>query len=74
MNVIDRARAEVGKVDAVLKDMADEIERLRGALIECGQAAGCLLAQEVSTDFLMGVPAEVRAKMSVCEGKDDANP
>ncbi len=32
MDVIERGRAEVGKVDAVLKDMADEIERLRAAL------------------------------------------
>lgn len=40
-----------------------EIERLRVALIETGRELGCLLADDVSTDFLTYVPGEARAKM-----------
>lgn len=48
-------------------EAAAEIERLRSALIQCGREAGCFLADNVSTDFLMFVPAEVRARLSALE-------
>lgn len=38
-----------------------EIEALRKALIDVGRTVGALLDDKVSTDFLMHVPAEVRA-------------
>jgi len=68
-----RQRDTIGPLIAdYVAELKGEIERLRAALIECGQAAGCLLSPEVSTDFLMGVPAEVRAKMSLNEhGESD---
>ncbi len=43
-----------------------EIARLREALIACGRRAGALLADDVSTAFLMLVPAEVEAKIASC--------
>jgi len=39
-----------------------ERDRLREALIDVGRTVGCGLADEVSTDFLMFVPDEVRAE------------
>lgn len=52
------------------REAADEIKRLRAALIECGRAAGAHLADDVSTDFLMHVPGEVRAKLSANRDED----
>jgi hypothetical protein len=44
-------------------DIEAERDRLREALIECGRAAGAFLADNVSTEFLMLVPAEVHARI-----------
>jgi hypothetical protein len=46
------------------KEVSGEVERLRDALIRCGRAAGALLADNVSTEFLMLVPAEVEARIA----------
>ena len=39
------------------------VQDLRCALIECGRAAGAFLTDEVSNEFLMLVPGEVKAKI-----------
>jgi hypothetical protein len=41
-----------------------DMARLRAALIEAGRNAGCLLSDDVSTDFLMHVPEEIRLKLA----------
>ena len=43
---------------------AGEGRKLREALIAIGRAAGCFLADDVSTDFLLLVPAKVKAALS----------
>lgn len=43
--------------------LRQEVERLRGALIAAGRAAGAGLADTVSTDFLMHAPDEVAAAL-----------
>lgn len=60
---------EICHMQQKIEEQQVEIGRLRAALIDCGRQAGCLLADEVSTDFLMGVPDELRAKLSVCKEK-----
>lgn len=63
----ERVALETGNTGHVLKvadEYEEEIGRLRAALIECGRAAGAPMTDDVSTDFLMHVPAEVRAVMS----------
>jgi hypothetical protein len=47
-----------------LPTLTGEVERLRTALIEAGRSAGALLADEVSTDFLMLIPDEVKAALT----------
>lgn len=47
-----------------LAQLDAEIARLRNALIESGRAAGAILADDVSTDFLMLIPVEVKAKLA----------
>lgn len=42
---------------------------MRGALIEAGRAAGAFLSNEVSDDFLMLVPGEVKAKLEALEAR-----
>jgi len=49
-------------------------QALRTALIECGRAAGCILADEVSNDFLMLVPAEVKARLAIERALQSAPP
>jgi hypothetical protein len=44
-----------------------EIARLRDALIRCGRMAGAILSDDVSTEFLMLVPAEVEARIKRLE-------
>lgn len=41
-----------------------QVERLRGALIAAGNNAGAVLGDQVTTDFLMHVPEEIRLKVS----------
>lgn len=48
---------------ASTQEPAGEAQRLRTALIEAGRAAGAHLADNVSNDFLMRIPEEVRLKM-----------
>lgn len=48
------------------------IDELRGALIRCGRAAGAVLSDEVSNEFLMLVPAEVEAKIAILARTGDA--
>lgn len=66
-----RKRAEINAKDPIksfhdkwcLKDreyLLAEVGRLRAALIVSGRNAGASLADNVSTDFLMRVPEEVR--------------
>lgn len=50
-----------------LEAMQAEIDRLRGAMIRSGRAAGCFLADNVTTDFLMLVPDEIEAKLASLE-------
>lgn len=54
---------------AALESMASalspsHVEKLRRALIECGRAAGALLSDQVSNEFLLLVPEEVRARLA----------
>lgn len=51
----------------------DDTDRLRKALIEIGNMIpGCALADTVSTDFLMLIPAEVRAWKDKLSARPDA--
>lgn len=52
------------KLRSNIVTLTDERDRLRKALIECGRIVGCFLHDEVSTDFLMGVPNEIRAALT----------
>jgi hypothetical protein len=44
-------------------------ERLREALIRSGRAAGALLADNVSDDFLMLVPGEIEARIAALQSE-----
>ena len=50
------------------------IEQLRAALIACGRHAGAMLADDVSSDFLMLVPEEVRLKLAASQTEALARP
>jgi len=50
-------------------DLMNANARLRQALIECGRAAGAFLSDDVSTDFLLQVPDEVRLKFEELTNK-----
>lgn len=47
-----------------LETLTQEVERLRGALIEAGREAGAFLADNVTNDFLMYVPGEVKGVLA----------
>ncbi|MCX5516174.1 hypothetical protein C3941_19480 [Kaistia algarum] len=47
-----------------------ELSRLRAALIEAGREAGAGLSDSVSTDFLMGVPNEIKLVLSRLRATD----
>lgn len=49
----------------------DLVTRLRAALVETGREAGALLADDVSSDFLMYVPGEVRGRLIKQQNKLD---
>jgi hypothetical protein len=40
--------------------MSDEVNKLRTALIECGNLTGAYLSNEVTTEFLLGVPENTK--------------
>lgn len=56
-------------VETKITYLRAEVERLRGALIQCGRAAGAGIADTVSTDFLMLVPREVEAKIAALRAR-----
>lgn len=66
------------KAGVIVKELAieaqqAEIARLRGALIQCGRSCNAILADDVSTDFLMLVPAEVGARIQrLSDERDEA--
>lgn len=49
--------------DAILAALAER-NYLRNALIQCGRSVGGLLADDVSSEFLMNVPGEVILKIA----------
>jgi hypothetical protein len=55
-----------------LASLQAERDALRAALIQAGRAAGAILADTVSTDFLLLVPAEVQARLAAVEAERDA--
>ncbi len=60
-DLLERARAEVGKVDSVLTEMAGEIERLRAALEAI--AGGHIDRFPGAPDVMQETPEEFRHKM-----------
>lgn len=56
----------------VATEKDEEIERLREALIDCGRIARAFVADDVSADFLMTVPAEVRARITTLKAVAEA--
>ena len=55
-----KAGAEITRLRASLESMQGERDMLRTALIQTGRNVGAFLTDEVSTDFIMGVPDEAR--------------
>jgi len=56
----------------VVAELRAEVERLRKALIESGRNGGALLADDVSTDFLMHVPEQIRLRIAaLSEGRKE---
>jgi len=49
--------------DEKYRNLQQENARLREALIRAGRAAGCWLADNVSAELLMQVPAEIEARI-----------
>jgi hypothetical protein len=70
-SVPGRAATTLTTLSAKCAEQAAEIERLRGALIQAGRNAGAGLADDVSTDFLMHVPEEVRLVVERLKGDYD---
>lgn len=65
--LIFKAFAAIAASAASIDSMSitrQERDRFRAALIEAGRAAGGGIADTVSTDFLMHVPAQVTARMA----------
>lgn len=50
--------------DEKLITIRKERDELRSALIDSGRAAGCLLADKVSSSFLLYIPEEIKLKLS----------
>lgn len=59
---------------ALLSSALADISRLRKALIETGRAVGAGLADDVSTDFLMLIPEEVRLKVAALRASAEPTP
>lgn len=59
----DAAKALTNEAAREIEAQQAEIARLRAALISSGHAAGAGLTDDVTTDFPMGVPDEVRLKI-----------
>lgn len=57
------SEAEALQTATLIEQLHNRVERLRGAMIRSGRAAGCVLADSVSDEFLMLVPAEIEAKV-----------
>ncbi|TPJ86913.1 MULTISPECIES: hypothetical protein [unclassified Mesorhizobium] len=55
-----KQQSRAKRAEASLASSHEEIAHLRKALIACGRNVGAGLSDEVSTDFLMLVPEEVR--------------
>lgn len=70
------SHAEIAGLRMEVEALRDERDRLREALIASGRAAGAFLTDQVSTDFLMLIPAEIEAKISILAngGKIDNAP
>ena len=64
--------AEAASTIERLSAIEQERDRLRTALIDAGRAAGGGVADTVSTDFLMHVPAQVTARLGRTEQERDA--
>lgn len=57
--------ANVAALEARIAELVGERDRMRDALIACGNNAGAFFSPEVSTDFLVDfVPSEVRLKIA----------
>lgn len=56
-----------------LNGQADTIQRMREGLIRAGRAAGCFLADNVSNEFLLLVPAEIEARLAALQTLPPSN-
>lgn len=53
-------KAQAIHIAGLPANVEQELERLRAALLQIGRDADCVLRDEVSTDFLMHLPEEMR--------------
>ena len=57
---------------AHISHLSKEVERLRAALVEAGNAGGGAVSDGVSTDFLMHVPKQVRLFVAGLKARAEA--
>jgi hypothetical protein len=64
LDLLSQQRVLSSHIEEEARKVLGDNERLRAAMIRSGRAVGCLLADNVSTEFLLLVPAEIEARLA----------